>query len=167
MNLARLFVAEVANLKRALRRYDDAVSSEDIVQDTFLRLFSVNSDNIRSPRAFLIRTARNLAIDALRRNKAVPMHAEMDLDHYPDEAATPEQILVAEEEAAAVRAALAALPEKQRKALVLRRVDGLPPSEVAARLGVTVRQTQRLVAEATAACHAYLRAYRDNSDAPR
>src|SRR5581483_9867814 len=52
---------------RLLGRVADA---EDVVQETWLRWAAAGQEEIRNPRAFLIRVTTNLALDRLRRIKA-------------------------------------------------------------------------------------------------
>lgn len=60
-----------------LRMTNDRMLAEDILQDFFIKLFqSVPGENVRNPRAYLYRTARNLAIDALRKNVNTDMICE-------------------------------------------------------------------------------------------
>lgn len=166
--LRRLFYNEAGVLRRFLRRFGASVSPEDIAQDSFLRLCAADARQIVSPRAFLFQTAKNMAVDALRRHKAAPYRAVASIDLVPAaaNAPSPEDHCIAAEEAAALRAAIAALPELERKALLMRRVELLPPAEVAAALGVSERQVQRLVLKAIAFCHVRLTAADGGASAP-
>jgi RNA polymerase sigma factor (sigma-70 family) len=167
-DLVRFFHAESSGLRRFLRSFGRLVSPDDIAQDAFLKLCAADARQIVSPRAFLFQTAKNMAVDALRRQKAAPYRAVASIDLVPTAAHAPsaEDHCIAAEEAAAVRAAIAALPELERKALLMRRVELLPPAEIATALGVSERQVQRLVLKAIAFCHARLTAADDGASAP-
>lgn len=158
MDLLRLFQAERANLVRFLRRFGGAVSAEDVTQETFLQLMTANTADVRSPRAYLFTTARNVALLHLKRARALDIDEGVAVENL--QAATvsdsPEALAIVREDVARLQRAIALLPEQQRRALLLRRVERLAPGEVAQRLGVTERQVQRLVAQAVAACHASL-----------
>jgi RNA polymerase sigma factor (sigma-70 family) len=150
-----LFVSSTRSLQDFgvfLRSFGRLVSPDDIAQDAFLKLCAADARQIVSPRAFLIPDGKNMAVDALRRHKAAPYRAVASIDLVPTaaHAPSPEDHCIAAEEAAALRAAIAALPELERKALLMRRVELLPPAEVAAALGVSERQVQRLVLKAIA-----------------
>ena len=129
-----------------------SIAPDDVAQDSFLRLCAAKADDVIAPRAFLFKTARNLAVDALRRNKAAPFRSVAHIDSAPAtvHAPSPEDARIADDTVAALKDALAALPTLQREALLLRRVERLPPAEVARRLGVSERQVQRLVLKAIA-----------------
>src|ERR1700753_1387233 len=47
--------------------------AEELTQEAFLRLLSSDRAHLDSPRGFLFRTARNLALDHVRRARRVPI----------------------------------------------------------------------------------------------
>jgi RNA polymerase sigma-70 factor (ECF subfamily) len=107
----------------------DDHEAEDVTQHVFAKLMTslVKYDDRGVPFfAWLIRLARNVAIDHLRANRLTP--TETVLDPAPSGGMD----LDAGE---TVRAALAALPDEQREVVVLRHVVGLTPGEIAARMG--------------------------------
>lgn len=166
MDLARLFESEAANLRRFLRRFGGTATAEDLAQDTFLRLCALRPDNVGSARAYLFATARNVARDQMKRDRAtLAINGDADVERLarPADCPTPEEARIAAEDADALRRALASLPAMQRDALLLRRVERLSAPEVARRLGVSERHMQRLVQQAIAACHAHLLGEGDNS----
>jgi RNA polymerase sigma factor (sigma-70 family) len=160
LDLEALFLAEAPRLRRFLRRFGPSVSAEDVTQDAFARLCQVEAEAVASPRALLFRTARNLAIDQVRRRNASPVRTAPDLDAFEARLAAPsaEDAVVANERIAAVQAALAALDDNERAALLWRRRDGLSPGEIGRRLGMGARNAQRLIARALARCQAHVRA---------
>ncbi len=105
--------------------------AEDVTQHVFTKLMTTihKYDDRGIPFfAWLVRMARNVAIDHLRANRLTPtenvfdpsMSTGADLDRVET-----------------VRAALAALPEEQREVVVLRHVVGLTPGEIADHMGRT------------------------------
>ena len=78
--------------------------------------------------AWLVRFARNVAIDHLRANRLTPVAIVSGSDER--DSADPYRT-------AAVRQALAALPRDQREVAVLRHLVGLTPHEIADRMGRT------------------------------
>ena len=133
-----LFEEEGPRLLRFLRRFGPRVSAEDIKQDAFAKLYASKSEDIASPRAYLTTTARNLALNDLRRQKNAATDAHADIDTIaPAYTADPETQLIAAEEAAAAAAALEALDPRLRDALLLHLVEGLTQPQVADRLGVS------------------------------
>ena len=116
---------------RAIVRDED--EAEDVTQLVFLKLVgSVGSYDERRGdfTVWLLRVARNLAIDELRRRRPV-LAGELPAppDARSDDSGT--------DRAQALREALAALSDEQREVVVLRHVVGMGPREIAARLAKT------------------------------
>lgn len=140
-----LFEEEGPRLLRFLRRFGPRVSAEDVRQEAFAKLVASNED-IASPRAYLTTTARNLALNDLRRQKNAATDAHAHIETIaPAYTADPEAQLIAAEEAAAAAAALEALEPRLRDALLLHLVEGLTQPEVAKRLGCSRRTVQRYI----------------------
>jgi RNA polymerase sigma-70 factor (ECF subfamily) len=110
-----------------LRNHHEA---EDVTQQVFAKLpdsLQRYEDRGAPFLSWLVRLARNAAIDQLRSRRAVPV-AEPIITETADDGATRDRREI-------LRAALAVLPEDQREIIVLRHVGGLAPAEIAARLG--------------------------------
>jgi RNA polymerase sigma-70 factor (ECF subfamily) len=139
----------------------DRGRAEDLVQETMLRAWNHrdNSDfQHRSPRAWLMTTARRLAIDAHRARHARPPETEFDEEAelaggQPAEASVDE---------VGVRAALVALPRSQRQVLTeiyyrdlsvaeTARLLQIPPGTVRSRTFYGVRALRRALAADDAA----------------
>jgi RNA polymerase sigma-70 factor (ECF subfamily) len=148
-----LFEEEAPRLMRFLRRFGPRVSAEDVRQEAFAKLVAAKED-IASPRAYLTTTARNLALNDLRRQKNAATDAHADIETIaPAYTADPETLLIAAEAAAAQTAALDALDPALREALLLHLVEGMTQAEVAARLGCSRRTVQRHITAALEQLH--------------
>lgn len=116
-----------------LRDRDEA---EDATQQVFLSAYKnlLTGTQVRDPAAWLGTIARN----ACRRRATARMREPLPVDEQPTlvSPAADEQAS-GREQAAALYAELAALPEKQREAVVLRDLYGLRYDEVAAALGTS------------------------------
>lgn len=114
---------------------DAEVEAEDLVQDVFLRAYRafprLRADS--NVRAWLYKIATNCTYTALRRDGRRPVDSLPQEDAVslaaPD--AGPEQQVVGREALARVRRSIAALPDKQRAALVLRYVQELDYASIA------------------------------------
>ena len=73
--VSQLLDAHVRGLVLYARQWD-AANAEDIVQEAFLRLLS-ETPLPDSPKAWLYRVVRNLAIDQVRRAKKISHHADI------------------------------------------------------------------------------------------
>jgi len=109
----------------------DDHEAEDVTQHVFAKLITtlVKYDDRGVPFfAWLLRMARNVAIDHLRANRMTPTESVID----PDSSSGSDF-----DQSDSVRAALATLPEEQREVVILRHVVGLTPGEIADRMGRT------------------------------
>ena len=97
--------------------------------------------------AWLLRIARNAAIDAGRRASAVPLPAEL-ADQRRSTA--PEESVLAGEATSSLIAAVNRLPPIQREAIALRYAAGLTAGEIGDVIGKTDQATQKLLSRALA-----------------
>lgn len=122
------------------RKTRDHVRAEDLLQRTFMHIhrsrgtFIPGSDVLRWAYAI----SRRLTIDELRSLSRDPVdHASPEYDVCRS-MGLPDGEVVARETAARLQSAMVALPEKQREAFELLRLDGLCYEQAAAVLGTTV-----------------------------
>lgn len=157
-DLDDLFRIEAARLQRFLRQFGSSVSIEDVSQESFARLCAMDVDTIDSPRAYLFRTARNLALNALRRERGAPVGGVADPERLGvgAEDPSPEDKLLSRETAALLKDALAQLPAHKCEALLLFRLEGWSHREIGRHLGVSHRTVERYIADALAHCHGAL-----------
>ena len=109
----------------------DEHEAEDVTQHVFAKLITaiVKYHDRGVPFfAWLLRMARNVAIDQMRANRLTPSENVLD----PDTSCG-----VDLDRAESVRTALATLPHEQREVVILRHVVGLSPGEIADRMGRT------------------------------
>lgn len=111
----------------------DAVEAEDVVQESFARLF-LNLESIRSLKPWLFQVAVNLARQVLRRRRTPPA---------PQVAAPADPEL-----REIIDLALQELPDKTRIAFVLREMGGLTTDEVAAAEGCSVEAVRQRIVDA-------------------
>jgi len=124
----------------ARRRIADFHEAEDAVQDTLLTIHCMMAtyDPARPLRPWIVAIAERRCVDRLRRRgRGAGREAPLD-DHAETLAAPPGE--TGEERVAGrqLRAAVAELPESQRTALRLAKLEDLPLSEAASRSGLSV-----------------------------
>jgi RNA polymerase sigma-70 factor (ECF subfamily) len=111
----------------------DDHEAEDVTQHVFAKLMtSIDKYEERSVpfAAWILRVARNVALDHIRQRRAIPCEEVRELDHRQDSDD-------AQQTALNLREALESLPDEQREVIMLRHLVGLTPGEIAGRLGKT------------------------------
>lgn len=130
----RRYQARVFGLARTI--VGDRAVAEEVAQEAFVRAWrhAPAYDSRRASVAtWLLTITRNLAIDAIRPQRPVPMDPDvlLQLDmEATGVGAAPDAAAEASEEAGRLRAALAQLPEGQRRALVMATMCGRTAKEV-------------------------------------
>jgi RNA polymerase sigma-70 factor (ECF subfamily) len=127
---------------------------DDFVQEVFLRVIRARERYQPSARfsTFLYRIVFNLAVNRSERSKgerALSSESESSADPKAElsdpRAASPSERLERGDVVAAVRAAIAALPETQRMALLLAKYEELSFAEIAGVLGSSEKAIKSLV----------------------
>ena len=153
--MRRLFVDGYDDLKaRLTQRLGSADLAGDAMQDTWLRLARVDSvGSIQSPDNYLFRVALNVADDRRRREKRHRPAANIeDALEVPDEAASPEEALLARADLKAFQTIIAELPERRRAIFLAARVGNMHRQEIADRLGISRRSVAREIVLAHKHC---------------
>ncbi|MCM1522362.1 MAG: sigma-70 family RNA polymerase sigma factor [Muribaculaceae bacterium] len=126
----------VSMVKRFAPAEGPADISDDVAQDTLLRLWSMKEklDEYRSVEALAMTVARNLALDALR--SARPHQGLEDLA-LADRGPAPDEVMALKETSIRLDAIISALPSLQQAVLRMRHEDGMEIDEIALALGST------------------------------
>lgn len=129
----------------AYRMLSDASEAEDVAQEAFLRLWrQAPKWRAEAPVIhWLHRVTYNLCIDRLRKAKPVSIDA---VPEPTDPALSPAAEVHQGELAGAIDAAIQALPERQRAAIVMVHQEGLSNIETAEVMGVSVEAVESLLA---------------------
>jgi len=136
----------VGYLTTRLRSEQEA---KEVAQEAYVRLLELQDPGTPSLlRAYLFKTATNLAIDRLR-HRRVEHRSEEQAELFEDLSATrgelndPAKLLLAREQADRLLGYLQELPIKCQHVINLHRLEGLPQPEVAVRLGISQRMVRR------------------------
>jgi len=149
-------------LRLAARMLGDRTEAEDVAQEAMLRLWRVAPDwrqGEAKVSTWLYRVTSNLCTDRLRRRgRSVALDAVAEPeDGRPGAVAG----LIEADRAAALEAALAALPDRQRQAVVLRHLEGLTNPEIAEIMEIGVEAVESLTARGKRALTAALSGRRE------
>lgn len=163
--LSKWFAEEIQphepKLKAWLRaRFPKLEDLDDLVQDTYLRLFRTKGEGkFEQPKAYLYTTAKNAALDRCRRNQIVafePIAEPAELD-VPEEA--PDGCAISDLHAKidVLARALQTLPKRCREVLILRKHYGLTHKEIAEKLGISTNTVNAQITQGMLRCRAYFR----------
>lgn len=142
------------------RRFPGLKDPESVLQEALLRVWRrmKKQNDHGSPRALLFTTARNLAIDELRRNKIIMMDdvAEMDkLSVAIDEPDAAETASI-NQELELLTLAIQSLPKRCRQVFTLRKIYSMSQKEIAAEMGISEHTVEVQVANGMRRCAAFL-----------
>ncbi len=146
--VAREIVPYEARVRRWLAR--SRLSPEDIdevMQEAYCRIAMLPSvDHIDRPLAYMFATTRNLLLRRLRRQQVVVFEALTEVENWRDEASpTPEEQAASRMSYERVLAIIRRLPDRCRKVVELRKIEGWSQKEIAAHLGMSEKAVEKQV----------------------
>lgn len=133
------------------RRLGCPEAGREAAQDIFLRLLlRPQTAPIDNPRGFLLRSARNLAIDLLRAQSVRPVIEPIEdyEDTLVDPVSDPARIAEARQRLRALADGIGKLPPKCRDVFFLHRFEGLTQTGIAGQLGISVKTVEANLARA-------------------
>jgi len=153
--------AEDAALRAALHRFvqgrlRDRDEGEDIVQETYVRLYDYRrTKGVADVGAFCFAVARNLVFDHFRRRQAMPASAEL-----AEDIACPlpraEEVLDYRQRVDILVAALKVMPALRREVFLRRRLDGVASATIAEDLEMSLAAVEKHCTRAVADLRAAL-----------
>jgi len=149
------FVREVLPLEAVLIQFlsrsgRNRADIEDLRQELYMRVCAIALREIPNPtRPLVFTVARNLLIDRVRREQVVPIEAVENLDvlNVAIDAPSIDRIVIARDELRLLDKALKKLPDRERSAVTMHKIEGLSVREIAARFGVSERTIERHLSE--------------------
>ncbi|MEQ8802939.1 MAG: RNA polymerase sigma factor [Haliea sp.] len=161
-SISDAFIQHQVFLRRFLRRFlVDPRDVEDISQEAYLRAFQAEqSDVVRSPKAFLFRIARNLALNELSRRSRALTDCIDEASGAGEDTGSPclEEQLQSEQRLALFCRAAARLPPQCRRAFLMRKVYGYTHREIAEKLGVSTSTVEKHIATGLYRCSQFMAA---------
>jgi len=160
-----IYINEILRLEPLLRAYlhkfaPRLADLDDLMQETYARLLGVAPQErlaIKSTQAFALTTARNIAVDWVRRSKTVPFDFVEDLEalNVSQNESSVEQLVNAHQELVRLARAVATLPQRCAQVFTLRKVYGLTQEEIATHFGISVSTVENQLVKAVKRCKEY------------
>jgi RNA polymerase sigma-70 factor (ECF subfamily) len=142
------------------RRFPALTDPENLVQDSLARVWQVRQarGEVAAPRALLFTTARNLALDELRRRQIVTFEPITEMDDLPvyEDGPSAADTAATNQELEFLTQAIQSLPDRCRQVLTLRKIYGMSQKEIAAELGIAEHTVEVQVANGMRRCALFL-----------
>ena len=156
--LEELYLSMRHGLRSVVAQIVPVDEVEDIVQETYIRLRRVVvAQEIRHPRSYLYQTAKNLALDSIKKADNALTTSWDEGAHY---AATVGNSVVNRIDDTAnferFCDSLQRLPSKARRVFVLKKVYGFTQREIATELGISESTVEKHVALGSRRCARYM-----------
>lgn len=122
-------------------RFPSECDIDDILQESYLRVLNAKErEELKSPKAFLFATARNLAVDRVRRLNFFRAEPLVDNDALSilDEHEDVSETISRNQELEILTEAIQALPDRCRRIFTLRKVYAMSQNDIAKKMGVSV-----------------------------
>jgi RNA polymerase sigma factor (sigma-70 family) len=141
--VGRYILPHEPRLRAWLRSAFSAVEVDDVVQEAYCRIAGLaRVDHIADPRQYLFGVARNVVLEQVRRNRVVRIETVSSLAELeaamPQDGLSPERVVAGRLALRRVEALIAGLPERTRRVIRLRKIDGCSQSEIAEQLGISI-----------------------------
>jgi len=138
-------------LRYAARLLNDLSQAQDVVQDVMVRFAQQSAAGLAGREAeWMFTVCRRRVIDLHRRAERLRVTPPEEMDRSADPAAHPAVGLESAEAQAAVRLAIAALPENQQEVIRLKFQNGFSYKEIARITGLSVGNVGFLIHTAVA-----------------
>lgn len=160
------FIALRIRLARLVTGIVPPKEVEDIVQETYVRVCQVkNKDAIRDPQSFMFRTAKNLALDYVKRAESRLTDGIDEIDNLASAEVDPTYTQVAvDEEFGLFCEAVRELPKQCRRAFILKKVYGYTLKEIMAEMGLGQPTVETHIVNGTKKCVQYMRAKQEQRE---
>jgi RNA polymerase sigma factor (sigma-70 family) len=154
----RLFREHNEALIRFLRgRVESHQEAREVAQEAYVRLLSLDQpEAVSYLRAFLFKTAANIAIDRRRRHQHFDKVAGAQLFAELTENRTPERQLSGEQTLRQLGIIIESMPAKCRESFVLNQIQGLDAATIATQLGITDSMVRKYVVRALLHCRQFM-----------
>lgn len=143
-------------LNYLLRITGNRDTAADIAQEAFVRVLEAQAakpeTQIREPRAWLFKTAKNIVIDRYRQETVRGYDNVDEIGLLASEACDPVTVIAGQQAAEAVLQIITQLPPRCKEAFVLYKLVGLPQATIAVRMGISANMVEKHINTGMLAC---------------
>jgi len=154
------FIAARKLMLRVISRIVPPREVEDIVQETYVRICQIEQkEKIKQPRSFLLKTAKNLAFDHLKRAETRLVDSVDDMTEFDCFISADDEVfqqVATDKEFSQYCQAIRQLPIQSRKAFVLKKVYGYSQKEIAHELEISESTVEKHIALGVKRCTYYM-----------
>ncbi|GAB3096734.1 RNA polymerase sigma factor [Aestuariicella hydrocarbonica] len=164
-NTHSIFMGLRKSLAGSIASFVPPADVEDIVQETYVKICQIkNINEIKSPKSFLYRIVRNLALDHHKRAEIRLTEPVEDLDRLHlggghNSADQPFEQVAANQEFGFFCEAVRRLPTQCRRAFVLKKVYGYSQKEIAREMNVSINTVENYITFGLKKCTQYMEQY--------
>jgi RNA polymerase sigma factor (sigma-70 family) len=127
--------------------------AKEVAQEAYVRVLQLHQPGAVSfLRAYLFKTAANIAVDRARQRSARARIDRRDSDEERVDLLGPDRRVLAAQELALIEQALYELPPKYRRAFILHRFDDWTTAQIAQELGVRERMVRNYIQRTVIYC---------------
>ena len=156
----QVFMAAKGSMERMVSRIVPPKEIEDIVQETYVRICQLEKNQqVAQPTSFLMKTARNLAFDHIKRAEtrlSDGVETELDFDMEQSHGDSVFDTVASDEEFAHFCEAVRLLPVQCRRVFVLKKVYGYSQKEIAIEMNLSESTVEKHIAVGFKRCATYM-----------
>ena len=153
-DVLQTFLQQQARVEKQLSRWVACkATAADLCQELFIRLWRRRDVQVEDMGQYMMRSARNLAIDHLRSQRSrLRTEAGLVPEQWPAQGPSLETGHQAQDELERVEAALRGLPERTRHVFLLNRIHGQSYTQIARALGISASAVEKHMMRALHTC---------------
>jgi len=130
---------------------------DDILQDTFLRIYEAEGSNeIKSPKAYMFRTAHNLALLHIKKHGRLAFGELEAFTEAADDSVCPAGLTHWRRKYKIFLQAIDSLSPQCRNVFILRKLQDKSHKEIAIQLGISTKTIESHITRAIVECRAYM-----------
>ena len=123
-----------------------AADADELIQEAYCRLAMLREvDHIDSPYAYFHSIVRNLLLRRLKRQQVISFEAIAEIDAFEDDRPSPEQIAAGKLAYRKLLVLIADLPERCRRVVELRKIEGWSQKQISDHLGITEKAVAKQI----------------------